>query len=94
MGLKLQAVAPRQGWTWVRDGVRLYLRRPVAFTAMLVLFLLASGLWSVLPVVGLAALASLPTDYLARQKHAGANLNFFKLEQVPLPPLLGEARRK
>ena len=34
----------------------------------------------------LAALASLPVDYLARQKHAGANLNFFKLEQVPLPP--------
>jgi hypothetical protein len=34
----------------------------------------------------LAALASLPVDYLVRQKHAGANLNFFKLEQVPLPP--------
>jgi len=34
----------------------------------------------------LAALASLPADYVARQKHAGANLNFFKLEQVPLPP--------
>ena len=33
----------------------------------------------------LAALASLPVDYLMRQKHAGANLNFFKLEQVPLP---------
>ena len=33
----------------------------------------------------LAALASLPVDYLTRQKHAGANLNFFKLEQVPLP---------
>jgi hypothetical protein len=60
MGLKLQAVAARQGWTWVRDGVRLYLRRPVAFSAMLLLFLVATGLWSVLPVVGLAALASLP----------------------------------
>ncbi|MDQ1292999.1 MAG: hypothetical protein QG608_880 [Actinomycetota bacterium] len=34
----------------------------------------------------LAALASLPVDHLVRQKHAGANLNFFKLEQVPLPP--------
>ena len=60
MGLKLQAVAARQGWTWARDGVRLYLRRPVAFSAMLLLFLLATGLWSVLPVIGLAALASLP----------------------------------
>jgi len=34
----------------------------------------------------LAALASLPVDHAARQKHAGANLNFFKLEQLPLPP--------
>lgn len=33
----------------------------------------------------LAALASLPVDYLVRQKHAGANLNFFKLEQAALP---------
>jgi hypothetical protein len=60
MGLKLQAVTAHQGWTWVRDGVRLYLRRPVAFSAMLLLFLLVTGVWSVLPVVGLAALASLP----------------------------------
>ena len=34
----------------------------------------------------LAALSSLPVDYLLRQKHAGANVNFFKLEQVPVPP--------
>src|SRR3954451_5624406 len=37
----------------------------------------------------LAALASLPVDFLARCRHAGANLNFFKLEQVPLPPPSG-----
>ncbi|MCE0536731.1 N-6 DNA methylase [Kineosporia rhizophila] len=34
----------------------------------------------------LAALSTLPVDYLLRQKHAGANVNFFKLEQVPVPP--------
>jgi hypothetical protein len=34
----------------------------------------------------LAALASMPADHLMRQRHAGANLNFFKLEQLPLPP--------
>lgn len=34
----------------------------------------------------LAALSTLPVDYLVRQKHAGANVNFFKLEQVPVPP--------
>jgi hypothetical protein len=60
MGLKLQTVAMRQGWTWVRDGARLFLRRPIAFSAMLLLFLLVSGVWMALPVVGVLALAALP----------------------------------
>ena len=54
MGLKLQTVATRQGWTWARDGARLFLRRPLAFSAMLLLFLLVSGVWMALPVVGCA----------------------------------------
>lgn len=33
----------------------------------------------------LTGLASLPVDFLTRCKHAGANLNFFKVEQIPLP---------
>jgi Eco57I restriction-modification methylase len=52
-----------------------------------------AGVGNSLPLVSadrlpllLAALASLPVDYLLRQKHAGANVNFFKLEQVPVPP--------
>jgi len=60
LGLKLQPVAPRQGWTWVRDGTRLFLRRPLGFTTMFLLFLLASTAWLMLPVVGLIALATLP----------------------------------
>ncbi|HSW23155.1 MAG TPA: BPSS1780 family membrane protein, partial [Burkholderiaceae bacterium] len=60
MGLKLQTVATRQGWTWARDGARLFLRRPIAFSAMLLLFLLVSGVWMALPVVGVIALAALP----------------------------------
>jgi len=60
MGLKLQAVAARQGWTWARDGVRLYLRRPIAFTAMFALFMLATLFVALLPVVGVIALAGLP----------------------------------
>ena len=59
MGLKLQHVAARQGWTWVRDGARLFLRRPIAFSAMLLLFLLVSGVWMALPVVGVLALSIL-----------------------------------
>jgi hypothetical protein len=60
LGLKLQPVATRQGWTWVRDGLRLFLRKPIAFSAMLLLFLLVSGVWMALPVVGVLALAALP----------------------------------
>jgi hypothetical protein len=60
MGLKLQAVNARQGWTWARDGARLFLRRPIAFSAMLLLFLLVSGVWMALPIVGAIALATLP----------------------------------
>jgi hypothetical protein len=60
MGLKLQHVSPRQGWTWARDGTRLFLKRPLAFTTMFLLFLLASSAWLMLPVVGLVALAALP----------------------------------
>jgi hypothetical protein len=60
VGLKLQIVATRQGWTWARDGARLFLRRPIAFSAMLLLFLLVSGMWMALPVVGVLALAALP----------------------------------
>ncbi|MBK7621148.1 MAG: N-6 DNA methylase [Kineosporiaceae bacterium] len=33
----------------------------------------------------LTVMAALPVDYLVRQKHAGANLNFFKLEQAAVP---------
>jgi hypothetical protein len=60
MGLKLQSVAARQGWTWARDGTRLFLRRPLMFSMMLLLFLVVSGTWMVLPVIGLLALTSLP----------------------------------
>ncbi|MFN8077796.1 MAG: hypothetical protein U0Q15_20585 [Kineosporiaceae bacterium] len=34
----------------------------------------------------LAVLAAAPLDHLLRARHAGANLNFFKLEQLPVPP--------
>jgi len=60
MGLKLQSVATRQGWTWARDGARLFLRRPIAFSSMLLLFLLVGGVWMALPLVGVAALATFP----------------------------------
>lgn len=60
MGLKLHVVAPRQGWTWLRDGLRLYLRRPIGFSLMLLLFLVASSVLMLLPVVGVIGLSALP----------------------------------
>jgi len=95
MGLKLQAVAASQGWTWVRDGVRLYLRRPVAFSAMLLLFLLATGLWSVLPVVGLVALASLPLLSLGFMVASRSVLRGGLAHPGHfVQPLLGDAKRR
>jgi hypothetical protein len=38
----------------------LFLRRPIAFSTMLLLFLVVSGVWMALPLIGLLALASLP----------------------------------
>lgn len=95
MGLKLQSVAPRQGWTWVRDGARLFARRPIGFTAMLLMFLLASGLWMVLPVVGVVGLASLPLLSLgfmvaSRSVLRGGPAHVGQFVE----PLVGDARRR
>lgn len=61
MGLKLQSVAPRQGWTWMRDGLRLYFRRPLAFTGLFLIFLIGAMLLMSIPVVGgVVGLSTLP----------------------------------
>jgi hypothetical protein len=53
----------------------------------------AVGVANSLPLLGaerlpllLAALASLPLDWAARQKVGGANLSLYKVEQLPVPP--------
>lgn len=67
----------------VADGVRTLL--PCALPRV--------GVGNSLPLVDsphlallLALLAGAPVDHLLRARHSGANLNFFKLEQLPLPP--------
>ena len=95
MGLKLQAVSARQGWTWARDGMRLFLRRPIAFTTMLLLFLVASGAWSVLPVVGLVALAWLPLLSLGFMVASRSVLRGGSAHPGQfVEPLLGNAQRR
>ncbi|MES2714472.1 MAG: BPSS1780 family membrane protein [Pseudomonadota bacterium] len=39
MGLRLHPVAPAQGWGWLRQGLRLWLQRPLAFVGLFVFFL-------------------------------------------------------
>jgi hypothetical protein len=62
MALRLQSVAAGHGALWVRRGFQVFLRRPLAFSAMLLAFFFASLLVSVLlPLAGsLLALMALP----------------------------------
>ena len=53
MGLRLNSVAPRQGWQWVLKGLSLWWRKPMAFVGLAAFFLLAVTLiMSVVPVLG------------------------------------------
>lgn len=52
MGLKLHTVAPRQGWAWARDGLRLFVRRPMIFTGLFAMALLGVLILMTVPVIG------------------------------------------
>jgi hypothetical protein len=53
MPLLLKSVPPARGLNWLRDAFRLFLRKPLAFTAMFASFLLAAVVLSLVPVLGL-----------------------------------------
>lgn len=52
MAMILKAVGPARGAHWVRDALRLYLKRPLAFTSLFVLFLFAALFAALVPVIG------------------------------------------
>jgi len=60
--LQLQSVAPARGLLWVRQGMRVFMRRPMAFTTLFTSFLLVGLLVTVLiPVLGgVIAVMALP----------------------------------
>jgi hypothetical protein len=61
MTLSLKPVEAARGARWVGDAWRLFIKRPVAFTALFVVFLFAALLVSLVPLLGLAAqMMSLP----------------------------------
>lgn len=61
MAMILKAVGPSRGAQWVRDGLRLYLQRPLGFTALFVLFLFVALFSALVPLIGgVLQLALLP----------------------------------
>ena len=63
--MKLQIVPARQGVVWFQQGVRTFMKQPLAFTGLFFMFMAAVSLLSLLPVVGTPiALALLPAATL------------------------------
>lgn len=61
MALTLQVVPPLQGARWVREGFVQFTRRPLAYTLLFVIFLIAAMLLALVPLVGgLLQMMSLP----------------------------------
>jgi hypothetical protein len=52
MAMILKTVGPARGAHWVRDGLRLYLKRPLAFTSLFAIFMFAVLLVALVPFVG------------------------------------------
>ena len=86
MGLRLHSVAPRQGLVWIRQGLALWWRRPLAFVGLFVLFFFAvSPLMALVPVLGvvlgLALLPMLTLGFMiaARSAAQGGTVNALQL---------------
>jgi len=58
--MKLQLVAPRQGFAWVRRGFQVCARQPLGFAALFATCMFVVLLLGFLPVVGTVALLALP----------------------------------
>lgn len=52
MAMILKAVGPARGAHWVRDGLRLYAKRPLAFTGLFTIFLFVALFSALVPFVG------------------------------------------
>lgn len=83
--MKLQIVPPRQGVLWFKQGVRTFLRQPLAFTGLFFMFMAAVSLLSLLPVIGTPlALALLPAATLGLM----AATQIAEQGQFPMPQVL------
>lgn len=89
--MKLNIVPARTGAQWVREGVRLFFRQPLALAGLFVMFIAASTVLSMLPLVGeVLALGLVPAAMVglmaaAREVHEG---------RFPMPSIMVTAFRQ
>lgn len=99
MSLRILDAAPRRGLAWVSQAFALFLKRPLGFSLLFLLFLVAAMVLLVLPYVGaLLLLAGLPLLTLGfanatRAALAGENVHAGQLVE-PLLPGADKPRRR
>ncbi|HMO47170.1 MAG TPA: BPSS1780 family membrane protein [Rubrivivax sp.] len=96
MALSIRHAAAAEGVQWVRDGFRLFARRPLPFTSMFLAFLLAALLATLVPVVGgVLMLMSLPLLSLGFMLGSRAARNDSPVHPALfVEPLRGERQRR
>jgi len=88
--MKLQLVSPRQGALWVRNGFRIFARRPLAFTMLFIAYLVTGQLLMLLwPVGPLLLFALVPLVSLGFMIATQAALD----GRMPLPSMFFEPLR-
>ena len=96
MALTLRVVPALQGARWVRDGFVQFARRPLAYTLLFVMFLLAAMLLAVVPFVGgvlqMMSLPLLTLGFMIGTRQAQLDRPFGP--QVFLQPFRGDASRR
>ncbi|MFM8769121.1 MAG: BPSS1780 family membrane protein [Rubrivivax sp.] len=95
MALLLKPVPALQGARWMRDGFRLFGKHPLAFSVLLVSFLLTALVFSMVPFVGpMVVVASLPLLSLGFMVASEASLSGQPIHPGHfITPLLGHASR-
>ena len=89
--MKLNIVPARAGVQWVRAGVQIFWRQPLAFVALFFLFTLVTSVTNLVPVVGealtLVLLPAATVGFMAATEHVQAG-------RYPLPTVLAAGFRR
>jgi hypothetical protein len=89
--MRLLTVPPRQGAAWMRQGFAIFVRQPLAFSALFAVFLFVVFVMMLVPVAGpvllLATLPLVTLGFMVASRHALAG-------QVPTPAAFVEPLRQ